>query len=279
MTIQSDTILIEQFLADHPKEAVRLIEQQNDEDIAALLDALPVSISSRVIAHMNMVNSINCLRIMAIPKVVEIIENLSLELVSALVRNISVNVQQEILGSISREKSIFLNKTLTYPEGTVGSIMDPLVYTFFEDISVSDALKLWKNRAELNENYIYTVTRDHKIVGVINLYELLRSKSDQLLGTVMNRNIIKLFADVKLTLVQNHPGWQEHLVLPVVDDNDMLQGILRYKILRRFEDSHVKSVIPQHMIKASSALGELYRLGITSLIQGASTLYNQPEKK
>jgi magnesium transporter len=279
MTIQSDTILIKKFLSDHPKEAVRLIEQQKDEEIAALLDALPDSISARVIAHMNMLNSINCLQIMTIPKVVAILENLALELVSALIRNISVNVQKEILESMTKEKSIFLNKTLTYPEGTVGSIMDPLVYTFFEDISVSNALKLWKNHAELNENYVYTVTRDHKIAGVLNLYELLRLKSDQLLGTVINRKVSKLFADVKLTLIQNHPGWQEQLVLPVVDDNNIIQGVLRYKILRRFEESRVKRVLPRHLMKTSSALGELYRLGITSLIQGAATLYNQHEKK
>jgi magnesium transporter len=209
---------------------------------------------------------------------VAIIEHLPMELVSVLIRNISADLQNDILKSISREKSNYLNKTLTYQEGTVGSIMEPLVYTFFEDMVVSDVIGTLKNQSKKNEIYFYIVTRDHKLAGVITVSELLRAKSHRSLGTIMNPKVTKIYADTKLNLISDHHGWQEYPVLPVVDNKDILQGVLKYKIIRQLEEGHIKNRVPQHLVKASSALGELYRIGMTSLIQGASTLYNQPEK-
>lgn len=278
MGIQSDNILIEQFISDHPVEAVHLIENLKDGEIIQILDTLPDLSSTQVIAQMNMVTAINCLQSMPKGKAVAIIENLPMEFVSVLTRNFPGDLQKEILNSISKEKSIFLNRTLTYPEGTVGSIMEPFVYTFFEDMVVSDVIGILKNQSEKNEIYIYIVARNHKISGVITVSELLRAKSSLSLGTIMKPKVTKIFADIKLNLISDHPGWQEYPVLPVVDNNDILQGVLKYKILRRFEEGHTKKRVPQHLIKASGALGELYRIGMTSLIQGASTLYNQPEK-
>jgi magnesium transporter len=279
MGIQSDIILIEQFLSDHPTDAVRLIENMQLEDIGQLFETLPEDISAQVIARMNIVTSINSLQLISIQKTVAIIEYVPTEIVSIMMRNMSMNLQKEILESISPEKAAFLNQILTYPEGTVGSFMDPFVYTFFEDMSVTDALKIVKSNSEINENYIYIVTRNHHIAGVINVNELLRAKSDQSIATIMNRKVINIFADVKLKLIRTHPGWQDYPVLPVVDNKGILQGIVHYKNLSRYEEGEVKNRIPQHLAKTSSALGELYRIGMVSLIQGASTLYNQPEKK
>jgi Mg/Co/Ni transporter MgtE len=279
MGTQSDIKLIEQFLSHHPEEATKFIENMIIEDIVHLLDSLPDAISAQVIANMHLVTSINCLQIMPIKSTIAIIEMLPMEYVSVLIRNLSVDLQKEILQLISQKKSTFLKHTLTFPEGTVGSIMHPLLYTFFEDISVGEALKILKSQSEINENNIYVVTRTYKIAGIITVNDLLRLKSNQLLGSVINKNVVRTFANVNLNLIQNHPGWQEYSVLPVVDNKDILQGILKYKDVRHFEEGNVKKGVPQHMVKASSALGELYRLGMTSLIQGASTLYTQQEKK
>jgi magnesium transporter len=279
MEAQTDYILIEQFLINHPEEAVRLIEQLKMDDIARLLDTLSDYLAALAIVHLNMVTSVNCLQMINIRKTVRIIEHLPLEIISVVIRNMPKDYQKLLLESIPQETSIFLNRALNYPAGTVGSIMDPFVYTLFEDISVADAMRFLKRQSDMNGNYTYILTRDHKLAGVISLSDLIRAKSNQLLGSIMNKMVVKILADVKHTLILSHSGWQEYHVLPVVDNNDNFQGILQYKILRHLEEGRVKSPVPQNLIKASSALGELYRIGITSLIQGASDLYNQSDKK
>jgi hypothetical protein len=95
----------------------------------------------------------------------------------------------------------------------------------------------------------------------------------------MDKKVIKILADVKYKLILNHQGWQDYHVLPVVDKNNIFQGLLRYSVLRRLEERSVKNRLPQNLIAASSALGELYRLGLASLIRGASDFYGDTGDK
>ena len=52
-------------------------------------------------------------------------------------------------------------------------------------------------------------------------------------------------------------------------------GKLSYMNMLRFETDDYKKSAQQNLMKARGALGELYRLGITSLIQGASDVYSR----
>ena len=83
---------------------------------------------------------------------------------------------------------------------------------------------------------------------------------------------------IKLNAIVNHPGWCESLALPVVDSGDILQGKLRFMKLKQHDAGVLHKGVKQNLRKASSALGELYRLGLSSLMDGASEIYSRREK-
>jgi magnesium transporter len=279
MGTQTDDVLIEHFLTNYPIDAVRIIENLNFDDIVKLLDTMPDYLATRIVSHLNIITSVNYLQMINIQKAAVIVDNLPLELVSTMIRSMPKDFRGLLLDSLSQKTSSFLSKTLSYPEGTVGAIMDPFVHTLYEDNTVAEALKFLKKQAKKDLYYIYILSRDQKLAGVLSIGELFRLKSDQLLSSVMNNKVIKILANVKYELILTHPGWQDLHVLPVVDDNNIFQGLIRYKVLRRLEEKGEKDRLPQNLIAASSALGELYRLGMASLIRGAADIYRKPDTK
>jgi hypothetical protein len=108
----------------------------------------------------------------------------------------------------------------------------------------------------------------------LSVNELLRAKPKHLLITLMQKDLVKIYADLRLSDIKNHSEWLHIPVLPVVDRENILLGKLEYHLIRRFEESSTKDRIPRHLIATSGALGELYRIGMTSLLQGASTYIN-----
>jgi len=275
---QPDDILIERFLTEHPEDAARILDYLQNDDIVALLNALPDYLAVRLISHLNISLSVNCLQMIDSLKAAGIINQLPLEIVTTLVRNMPAGVRESILMNVSKETSSFLSKTLNYPEGAVGALMDPILYVLYEDIKVAEALKLLTNQTDENLYYIYILSRDHKLTGVLTLYKLFRSKSELLLKSVMTNRVTKILADITSKAILNHPGWQDYHVLPVVDKDNILQGSLRYQVVHRYQESSTKSRLPQNLINASGALAELYRLGLASLIRGASEIYSESGK-
>jgi magnesium transporter len=275
MSKKTDEILIDQFLTTHPLDAVYIIEKLKNDDIVSLLDSLPDQIAGGIVSHLNINIAINCLQMTSIRKAAGIIDNLPPEIVPMLIRRMPKDFRERLLETISEDKSIYLKKTLDQPEETVGAVMDSFVKTFYEDFTVAEALKYLKLHSKENFFYIYILSRDQKLAGVVSISALLNAKSDKSLAAIMNKKVIKILVDVKYISVLNHPGWQDFHVLPVVDINNVFQGLLWYQLLRCLKEKSQKSPLPQNVVAASSALGELYRLGISGLIRGASEIQSK----
>jgi magnesium transporter len=274
MITQRDNLLIEQFILNHPEDATDIIEKMSLDEILHLLETLPKDLNGKILSFLNISTAVQCLKSMTIEEVSEIMDTLPLNLAPTLMRQLPKESQNSILSSISKDKSMLLKRTLHYSEGTVGSIMDPFVFSVYIDNTVGDVLNLLKKQKDHDIHYLYILDRDYQLAGVLSINELFQSNSDQYLRTVMTTNVIKLQAEVNVKLILNHSGWNDHHVLPVVNHKNILQGVLRFKSLRLHEGEHIKKRPPLPLIAASSALGELYRLGISSLIQGASEVYD-----
>jgi Mg/Co/Ni transporter MgtE len=278
MDNQSDLFLINQFLLTHPLEAVRLIEHIGFEDIAQLLEGMTDLQGGQILGQLDRTTSINCLRLIKKEKACGIVENLPIEIAANIMKNSPEDFRKSILQSISKVKSDYLIELLKYPDGTVGSLMDPVEVYLFEDYQVAEALRILKRQSKIVDQHVFIISRNQKLVGVISLGDLLLSNSDKKLDSIMKTEVTKIFADVKLSSIINHPGWNENLVLPVVDGLNILQGKLRYTQLKRHETGNLKKGVPHSLVRASGALGELYRLGLASLIQGASEFYTKHDK-
>jgi hypothetical protein len=58
--------------------------------------------------------------------------------------------------------------------------------------------------------------------------------------------------------------------LPVVDRAGVFLGTIRYSTVRRIESDNQAQRISPQAIAASTALGDLYRIGLTGLVRSSS---------
>ncbi|MBR2296635.1 MAG: magnesium transporter, partial [Clostridia bacterium] len=121
-----------------------------------------------------------------------------------------------------------INEILKYPDDSAGSIMTTEYVRLNENITVADALKHIK-RTGVDKETIYTcyVTKpDRTLLGFITAKTLLLSDDEQVIGDIMETNMIVAHTDEDKEVVVKEMSKYDLLALPVVDKEGRLVGIV-----------------------------------------------------
>jgi Mg/Co/Ni transporter MgtE len=93
-----------------------------------------------------------------------------------------------------------------------------------------------RKTAELARYNLYVVDQGGRLVGALNLRELLLARSRTLLSDLMVRDPHRVQGKADRATVLTHPGWKEVHALPVVDADETYLGAIRYRTLRELEE-------------------------------------------
>ena len=267
----NENIILEKFINDHPADAARILERSNIKEILVFLKDISLELAVRLYNHLDRETAAQCLEELDHKKSAAIVEKLDPFFASIFLKRVNKEKQQAILNVASANTPVILGRMLDYPEDSAGALADPLVFTLTEDCTVKEALARVRKHPETSIFYLYIVNRSQRLVGVINMRELMLARSGDQISVVMQSNVVRLSARLLFQDILNHAGWQDFHALPVVDDKDMLLGVIRYKTLRRIERESKKERVPRQNVAASNALGELFRLGFTALMRSTTT--------
>lgn len=121
-----------------------------------------------------------------------------------------------------------INELLAYEEYTAGAIMTTEYVSVLENSTVRSAMTVLRNEAPNAETiyYIFVVDDRHHLTGVISLRDLIISDEDTLIRDIMNERVVY----VKVTEDQEEVAQimkdYNFLAIPVVNENQELQGII-----------------------------------------------------
>ena len=169
---------------------------------------------------------------------------------------------------------------LHYPADSAGGVMDPLVLTAPLSASVDETQALVSAQPGHVYYYLYVVDPSHRLVGVVDLAELLQASPDRPLEAVMHASVVWLPAESSLEAVFAHAGWQQYDAIPVLAADRRLLGVIRHRRMRQLLAERRTATPAEPVVTTVMALGEIYWLGLCGLLQGiASTAAETPARE
>jgi magnesium transporter len=272
-----ETELAREALSAHPLEAAAALEQVPAEDAAALLDPLEPAVAASVLQLMATPSSTAIVRCGAPGRAAEWIAALPLDLAAILLRRLEEAPRDAILAALPEGRGRGLRALLGFPEQSAGALMDPEVLALPADLSAGEALDLVRRNPEHARYNLYVVDRAQRLVGVLNLRELLLAEPKAPLSECMREQVYRVGADADRHRIVSDPGWREVHSLPVVDAQGLFLGALRYRTLRRLEEE-LRGVRPEEGATAR-ALGDLFRTGAAGVFEAlAASIPTLPER-
>ncbi len=266
-------VVLGEYIRNHPTEAARLLEYQATVQVKALLDSLDGELASSLIYHMDAKTAIECLPLVTEDKTVEILETLPADYVAFLLSRFRSDYTEKLLKIMSPERATIIKPMMAGSDGSVATIMDIDVYSIPEDIRVGEAHKRLAKQNAIIDSFIFVVTTDHKPAGFLTFGKLFKAQTEAPIADVMENFQETVFVDDEILKLGSHSIWQKYPVLPVVDYSGNFLGIVRYLEVMFYQTHKTGGRLPRNLIDTGNALGELYRIGINSLLSASISLY------
>jgi len=260
--------LADNLIDEHPQQATAVLETMGVDETARLLERSRPASGAALIRRLSPHFAAAALAKLDLQPCARIIDALDHDVAARLLRRLSADVQAALLECISPKHAHGYRTSLSFPDNTAGALMDPEVLALPEDLSAREALKRIREAPEHTRYNVYIVDREQRLVGVLNLRELLLARPRALLSGLMVRDPQRLSAAADRASILAHPGWKDVHALPVVDEAGAYLGAVRYRTLRELEAELLSTRSSDE--DASHALGQLFAAGAGALLDAFS---------
>jgi Mg/Co/Ni transporter MgtE len=269
--MDSDLLISSRFIDAHPVDAARILEPMPVEDTAYFLEEVSPRLAAAVMGLMDSMTAARCLELVAAKKATEIVANLPQQISPLLLRRCDERTRQVILETMPHEVAKPLRSVLDFAEGTAGALMDPRVFTLFEDGYVREALRHMRKRPKHLIYYVYVLNRDQVFTGYTDLRELMLADPGLQISSVMRTDMGHLSPRLNRAAILDHPDWHRFHALPVLNEKGVFLGALGYQTLRRLEHEENQGPRAESAREAGTALAELYQIGVAGLLKWVAT--------
>lgn len=178
------------------------------------------------------------------PDAAELLANVPPAVASEVLAGVLPNIAQDILGQFAPEKlrdilaatppdiAIKWRLESSYPEDSVGSLMEPPFGVFQPEDTVGDTIdKLREISRDHFVTYCFVTGASHRLVGVVTMRDLLLNPPDRQLGQLMLKNVFSLRPEEPLLEAMKATINRHYPVYPVCDEHGQLAGLVRGQAL------------------------------------------------
>lgn len=266
--MDSDLILAEDFISKYPFQAAKVLEDLEDQEVVEFIVQISVPMVVSLFNLMHVDKVAKYLLMLPAEKTAAIVNKMDVSLAESLCRRLDEPYISQLLALLPAELAALIRRKLEQIPNTVGILMVPAIVVS-SDLSVKEVMDIVKRNRENLESHLYVVDVHGILQGAVLLENLLFAKKQVLINTLMQTNLPKFYPEMTISSILGHPAWDEYRTIPVVDGAEKLLGTLPYRMTRgvtlKEEGPSTKEII-----QTSSALGELYRIGLASFLQSIS---------
>ena len=265
------------YLQTYPVEAARRLEFLPPKDAIALLAPFQSTDIALVLEHLLPDSGAALLGQLPIETAAEALSYITSSAAIALLRQCGRELQSDLVARLTPDVRPTIQRALTYPENTAGSLADPQILTLAPDLSVREALGRVSRDHRRATYYLYVLDRAATLTGVVSLKQLLAADPNARVGTVMSSELVSVSAGSTAEELLSHPNWRTFHTMPVVDRNGAFLGALRYRTLRMLEEQPQTGDGPGTLSAALIGLWEAYALtGIRVMTDVAEAIMPGP---
>ena len=199
-----------------------------DEKVPVVFRLLPKELAAEVFVELDSDDQELLIHSFSNTELKEVLDELYLDDAADIVEEMPAGVVKRILRHCDPEMRKSINEVLKYPEDSAGSIMTTEFVDLKETMTVEDALKRIRRTGPDKEtiNICYVIDDRRHLIGLLTIRTLLLAEEDDVIGDIMERNLIAVQTLDDQEAVARALGKYDFLALPVVDKEERLVGIV-----------------------------------------------------
>ena len=209
-------------------DVAALMEQLEEDDMLKVFRILPKDLAADVFSYLEVENQQIIITSLSERDAADIIDNLMADDATDLIEEMPANIVKRLLANASQQTRSNINHLLRYPEYSAGSIMTVEYVDLKENLTVEEAIARIRKVGVDSEtiNICYVLDSQRKLRGTVALRYLLLSDPDEIIGDIMNENVISIHTLMDQEEVAAQFKKYDFISMPVADNENRLVGII-----------------------------------------------------
>ncbi len=225
----------------HPADLADIIEDMDVHERSALVNSLNEEVIAEALEEMDPKVQVAIMRQLEPERAADIIEEMSPDEAADLIADLPQETATGIFREMDQEYEEKVKGLLAHDEDEAGGLMTTQFITLSPNKTIVEALAHIRQHAEDVDviYYIYVVDDEARLLGVINLRELLSNEIFTPLSKIMTTRVITARIDdaaKDLAYLFAKYGFRG---VPVVDEENHIAGVVRFKALLEILAPHL----------------------------------------
>ena len=232
----------------HPADVARVLEALPLNDRMLVWDLVKAEHDGEILLEVSDAVRGSLIKRMDSDELLAAAETLDTDEIADLAPDLPQDVIEDLLDSLDAQNRARLQSALSYPEETVGALMDYDMVTIRADVTLEVALRYLRRLGELPDqtDKLFVVDRDGGLKGVMPLQRLLLQSPDANVTDVMAAEVVTFRPEDEATDAAQAFERYDLVSAPVVDGRNRLMGRLTVNTvvdyIRQESDSDMLSI-------------------------------------
>jgi CBS domain-containing protein len=212
----------------HPADIGDILNQLAPADRREVLESLDIETAAEALAEADDDVQADIIKQLDQEHAADILEEMPADEAADVLGDIDKARREDLLGRMDANDRDNVEELLEYGDETAGGLMTNEYVAIQQDFTAQqtiDKLRELEPEAE-TIYYVYVVDHDEHLVGVISLRDLIVAKPDQPVSEFMIRGVKSIHVDARIHDVAHKFERYKLLAIPVVDEDNELQGII-----------------------------------------------------
>jgi CBS domain-containing protein/sporulation protein YlmC with PRC-barrel domain len=217
----------------HPADLADILEDLDIRQRTAMFQSLDVETAAETLEETDPKIQVSLINDLNTSEASDIIEEMSLSEAADLLGDLPKAKAEGILREMEQEIAEDVKELLAHPEREAGGMMTTSYLSFRPQTTVREAMEAFRREAADVDlvYYIYVTDDEERLLGVITLRDLVLADSGKKLVEIMDERVISLKLDDKDDTIAENFAKYAVTAIPVVDENERMQGTIIFKNL------------------------------------------------
>ena len=234
-------VLKEKLPEMHPVDLADILEELSEEQRLAIFNELETEHASDTLEEIEPRVQRTLISALGKERVAELLNEMTPAQAADVLAVLPTAEADEIMQLMDRGEAQKIEGILDKQDTTIADLTTTHFIKFSTDSIVRDVVENFPQIAEDKDvvTYIYVTDSEDKLVGVVNLQELLQARSSDKLSDIMATQVISLNQDESLNKAAELFVRYGFRALPVTDEEDMIIGVVPYRDIMNLEHKFV----------------------------------------
>ncbi|MGP3779812.1 magnesium transporter [Halanaerobium saccharolyticum] len=219
----------EEWIEDnHPVDIAEALSELDASEINNFTKLLETEDLADIFEESEKELQIDILKCKSSEEIIEIFSHMAADDITDILGLLPIQKRKELLRHMKQDDALVVKNLLGYDRESAGGIMTTEYLLLNKNLKTTEALQKLKNIAPDTEiiDTIFVSDESKKLVGSVDLRDILSSDDDKKLEELMDDNIIKVTADVDQEIVAQQVAKYDLTVIPVINKSGILIGII-----------------------------------------------------